>query len=134
MDRERKDVTRAETISAFGLWFAILAPPVVWSVQLLLVYGIPEAVVCAPGSRSATHIFDLGIGTFIQIVNAAATAVTLVAFVVASRTHRRLSVGDRTEAQRARWMASAGMFVSAVFFIGTAITFASPVWLSGCGS
>lgn len=134
MEQRQKEVTRAETISSAALWFGILAGPLAWAVQLLLVFGLPEAVVCAPGSGPGTKLFNVEIQTIIQIINGVATGITAIALLVAYRQYRRLVVRDRTEAQRARWMAIAGMFTSVLFLIITATKFASPVFLGPCGA
>jgi hypothetical protein len=123
-------VTRTETIGSFLLWYAVLAGPLAWSAQLVLAYGLSE-VMCGPGNTRPGTFFGLGLGALVQIVNAIATAATVLAFVVAASCHRRLRE-DATEAQRARWMASAGMFNSALFLIIIGLKFASPFFLTSC--
>lgn len=132
MGTEQKERTRNETTSAAALWFGILTGPIAWAIQLLLVFGLPEAVVCAPGSRRSGKFFSLGIETVIHIINAAATGITAIALVVAYRQYRRFAVADHTEGSRARWMATAGLFVSALFLIITATKFAGPLFFSPC--
>lgn len=134
LEAERRDVTRAETVSSLALWYGVLAGPLAWSVQLILVFGLPEAVVCAPASGPGTTFRGLGIASVIQITNAVATALTLAALAVAYRSYRRLRDADATEGRRARWMAEAGMFNSTLFLILTALKFASPIVLSPCGT
>jgi hypothetical protein len=118
--------------AAAPLWFGVLAGPLVWAGQLLLDYGLEEAVVCAPGSEPGARFRGVGIETVIQITNAVAAAVTLTALIVSYRSYRRLRDDDTSEAQRARWMATGGMFVSALFLIVTALKFASPFFLTPC--
>ena len=121
-------------MSSLALWYGVLAGPLAWSVQLLLVFGLPEAVVCAPASGAGTTFRGLGVTTVIHITNAVATALTLAALAIAYRSNRRLRDGDATEGRRARWMAEAGMFNSTLFLILTSLTFASPFVLSPCGT
>ena len=134
MEQEQKEITRAETVSSAALWFGILTGPIVWAVQLLLVFGLPESVVCAPGTREQGKFFSLGVEPVIQIINAVATAITLSALLVAYLQYRRYALRDHTEADRARWMATAGLFTSTLFLIITAMKFASPLFLSPCGT
>lgn len=134
METERRDVTHAETISSFGLWYGVLAGPLAWAAQLVLVFGLPEAVVCAPGARPSGTFFGVGIQAVIQITNAAAAALTLVALFVSYRSYRRLQTADATDSGRARWMAIAGMFNSALFLMLIGLKFASPLLLGPCGT
>lgn len=134
METRNEAITRAETVSTFLLWYGVLAGPLVWAGQLLLDYGLDEAVACAPGSRAQGMFFNVGIGTVIQIVNAVATALTLLALVVSYRCYRRLRADDSSRARRATWMAEGGIFVSALFLTITVLKFASPLLLSGCSS
>lgn len=133
MEEKQKEVTRAETTGSMALWFGVLAGPLVWAVQLLLNFGLPEAVACAPGSRRSGVLWGLGVQTVIQITNVVATGVTLLALLVSYRLYRRLLIADPTHANRARWMATAGIFNSALFLILTALKFASPLSLGPCG-
>jgi hypothetical protein len=130
---ERTEITRTETVSSALLWYGVLAGPLVWAGQLMLDYGLTEAVVCAPGSVPRGFVFNVGIGTVVQVINAVATALTLAALIVAYRCFARLRTADATDAQRTRWMATAGLFNSALFLILTALKFASPAFLRPCG-
>jgi hypothetical protein len=130
---ERKAITRAETFGSAWLWYGVLAGPLVWAGQFLLDYGLDEGVVCTPGARMSGMFFNVNISTVIQITNAVATTLTLLAFVVSYRCYRRLRVADHSPANRARWLATAGMFTSTLFLIITAMKFASPFFLSSCG-
>lgn len=134
MESERRDVTRAETISSLALWYGVLAGPLAWAAQLILVFGLPEAIVCAPGAGPGARFHGLGVESVIQITNGAATGLTLLALFVSYRSYRRLRAADATEAGRARWMAVAGMFNSTVFLMLTALKFASPFFLGPCGT
>ena len=127
-----KAITRAETTSSFPLWYGVLAGPIVWACQLLLDYGLDEAVACAPGNRTPGLFFNTGIETVIQITNAVATVLTLLAFFVSYRCFRRLRASDETVGNRARWMAIAGMFNSSLFLIISVMKFASPIFLGPC--
>jgi hypothetical protein len=129
---EQEAITRAETSSSFLLWYGLLAPPIVWAGQLLLDYGLDEGVACSPGARFSGMLFNVSIGTAVQIVNAVATVLTLLALFVSYRCYRRLQVSDNTVANRARWMAMAGMFNGTLFLLITVMKFAVPAFLSPC--
>jgi len=131
---ERHDVTRAETSGSAGMWFGVLAGPIVWAAQLLIDYGLDEMIACAPGNRHRGSIHGAGIETVIQITNVVATVLALLAFAVSFRAYRRLSDGDGSPGFRARWMAAAGMFISGLFLMAIVLTFASPIFLSPCAS
>lgn len=131
---EQKEITRAEGRSSVLLWFGLLGGPLVWSGQLLLNYGLEEAVVCAPGSGPGTLFLGMGIDTVIQIINSVAVAITLFALAVSFRCYRRLGGEDPTEGGRARWMAVAGMFNSTLFLFVISLKFASPFFLDPCTS
>jgi hypothetical protein len=134
MESERRDVTQAETISSFALWYGVLAGPLAWGAQLVLVFGLPEAVACAPGAGPGAGTFaGIGIRAVIQIINGAAAALALLALFVSYRAYHRLRATDGTEAGRARWMAVAGLFNSALFLMLIGVKFASPFFLGPCG-
>jgi hypothetical protein len=129
---QQKAITRAETRSSWRLWFGVLAGPLAWACQLLLVFGLPEGVVCTPGNRTAGQFFNTDVRAVIQITNAVATTITVLAFLVSYRCYRKLRESDDTPAQRARWLAMAGMFNSSLFVMLTAVKFASPLFLTPC--
>ncbi|TML74976.1 MAG: hypothetical protein E6G04_13005 [Actinobacteria bacterium] len=127
-----KEITRDETRGSYLLWYGVLAGPIVWSMQLLLDYGLDEAVVCAPGNRTRGVFFNTSIGVVIQIVNAVATVLTVLAFAVSYRCYRRLRGGDSTTGNRARWMAIAGMFDSALFLMLVVMKFVPALFFHSC--
>jgi hypothetical protein len=129
---EQKAITRAETTGSFLLWYGLLAPPIVWAIQLLLDFGLDESVACTPGARFSGMLFNVSVGTAVQIVNGVAAALTLLAIFISYRCYRHLQVSDRTVANRARWMAMAGLFNGALFFLITVMKFAVPAFLSSC--
>jgi hypothetical protein len=132
MTTDMKEITRAETTGSYRLWYGILAPPIVWACQLLLDFGLNESVACAPGSRPQGQFFNTSIDVVIQIVNAVATALAVLALVLAFGCYRKLRGADSTDAQRARWMAIAGMFDSALFLMLILMKFVPVLFLHGC--
>jgi hypothetical protein len=132
MTTDMKEITRAETTGSYRLWYGILAPPIVWACQLLLDFGLNESVACAPGSRIKGQFFHTSIDVVIQIVNLVATVLAVLAFVLAFGCYRKLRAGDSTDANRARWMAIAGMFDSALFLMLILAKFLPVLFLHGC--
>ena len=129
---EQKAITRAETTGSFLLWYGVLAPPIVWAIQLLLDFGLNESVACTPGARFSGMLLNLDVGTVVQIVNAVAAALTVLAIFVSYHCYRHLKTSDQTVANRARWMAIAGLFNGSLFFLITVMKFAVPAFLSPC--
>jgi Ni/Fe-hydrogenase subunit HybB-like protein len=129
---EQEAITRAETTGSFLLWYGVLGPPIVWAIQLLLVFGLDESVACTPGARFSGMLFNVSIDTAVQIVNAVATVLTLLAIFISYRCYRRLQASDDTVANRARWMAMAGLFNGSLFLLITVMKFAVPAFLSPC--
>jgi len=129
---EQQAIRRAETRGSFLLWYGVLAPPIVWAVQLLLDFGLDESVACTPGARLSGMFLNVSVGTVVQIINGVAAMLTLLAIFVSYRCYRRLQVSDTTVANRARWMAMAGLFNGALFFLITIMKFAVPAFLSPC--
>ena len=129
---EQKAITRAETTSSFLLWYGVLGPPIIWAGQLLLDFGLDESVACTPGARFSGMFFNVDVGTVVQIVNTVATVLTLLALFVSYRCYRRLKESDSTVANRARWMAIAGMFDSALFLMLILAKFLPVLFLHGC--
>ena len=129
---EPKAITRAETRGSWLLWYGVLAGPIVWACQLLLDEGLTESVACAPGNRTQGLFFNTSMNTVIQITNAVATVLTVLALVAAYHCYRVNRASDVTTGNRARWMAVAGMFDSSLFLIITVMKFASPFFLPPC--
>ena len=129
---EQKAITRAETSGSFLLWYGVLAPPIVWAIQLLIDFGLDESVACTPGARFSGMLFNVSVGTAVQIVNGVAAFLTLLAIFISYRCYRNLQVSDHTVANRARWMAMAGLFNGALFLLITVMKFAVPAFLSPC--
>ena len=129
---EMKQITRDETTRSWLLWYGVLGAPIVWACQLLLDYGLDEAVACAPGNRTHGLFFNTSIDVVVQIVNVVATVLGVLAFVVSYRCYRKLRTDDNTVSNRARWMATAGMFDSALFLMLIIAKFVPVFFLHQC--
>jgi len=123
-----------------ALWFGLFGAPVVWSLQLMANYAL-VAHGCFPARvPRSTPLFG-GLWTVALLVSVAAFVVSLAAFLVARRswlsTHEEhhggrealLEVGEG----RTRFMAYAGMLVSALFVLGVVMNTIPLFILSPCG-
>ncbi|HEX2864335.1 MAG TPA: hypothetical protein VHN99_07180 [Deinococcales bacterium] len=102
-------------------WFALLAAPAAWTVQLLLGFELTPAA-CSV-SRLPLHALDL-----------AALAVDLAALAIGWSEYRRLvGLGETIEGHAVRLMLIVGLAFSALF--GLLIVFSSlpPFFLGACG-
>lgn len=114
-----------------ALWFGVLAGPSAWVIQVASGY-ILEDTACSPASTSDA-ILGIEIEPLYSAITGALAIVTLIAGAIAFRCRRRLEeAGDTVAAQRARWMARAGIIVSAFFFVIIGLAFASFAVLSAC--
>jgi hypothetical protein len=108
-----------------ALWFGLFGAPLVWSIQLMLNYGL-VAYSCFPGSEPRSTPLFGGLRTTVLIAGVVALAIALAAGVTAWRSWRAtrhehpggqeylLEAGEG----RTRFMALAGMLVSGLFVLG----------------
>jgi hypothetical protein len=92
------------------LWFGFLGPPVIWAVRFMVAYAL------VPGACSAGGLLALNVVTLVALAG------TVLAGVVAARSWGRAGPEpgvegdpDHTAWRRARFMAMAGIFTSALF-------------------
>ena len=132
------EITRAETRGSAALWFGLLAAPLAWTLQLLVNYSLEEWFACSPGSDSSGEILGLGVSTVAVGVTALLALLAAAGGLVAFSCHRRSTsdgggsgaAGDTPE--RARWMALAGMFNSALYLLIIVASFGPPAILGVC--
>jgi hypothetical protein len=128
--------TRAETAGSLLLWFGILAAPLAWTTQVILAPDLAE-VLCYPGARGSgrAQVYGMDIQVFIVALTAALTLVCLAGLVVSLRCSRALrTADDAAPGGRARWMARAGVLVSALFGLATVIGFIPVFVLEACAT
>lgn len=114
------------TLSRSGrAWFSVLAPPLLWFVQLNVNYQWEELGACSPSATDRGLVFGIGVRTLIVLVNAAATAVVLAALAGAVRRYRHTD-------GLARWMALTGIINSTLFGLLIVVGFAPPLLLKPC--
>jgi hypothetical protein len=128
--QEASSVSRSESLGSLALWFGILGAPTAWGIQILVGYNIDE-IVCSPGSQSG-ELAGVGTETWIVVLHIVLTVMAVAALLVSFACWRRTGVGDSSPAQRARWMALAGLMVSAFFLLIILSGFAPTAFLKSC--
>lgn len=113
---------RRDIVSSGVLWFGIFGAPAAWALQTIVNYGLVSHF-CFPGTMPrGTPTFDALRGTGIA-VSIVVIVVALVALATAFRSWRATRHGHDAEHHellevgegRARFMAFAGILLSAVF-------------------
>ena len=96
-----------ERPSLVWLGYGFLGPPIVWAVKFMVAYAL------VPGACSAGGLL------FLNVLTLVALGATVLAGVVAARSLRRTRGEPEEHAdptrRRARFMAMAGLFTSALF-------------------
>ncbi len=114
-----------------ALWFAVLAPPVAWSVDALTSIALHHDYCAALVGR--TFRAWSGIGVLLALTGLVLLALSLAGGVSAWRAHA--SVGSDTGRgdtvlDRRRFMARAGLLVCALFSYGIVLRLIAPFILS----
>lgn len=114
------------------LWFGVFAGPIAWIVQFTFGYVL-EDTVCSPASQSE-KVAGIPIDSLYLAGTLALALVTATAGLVAYRGYRSLSGPDPGSkvAERARWMALAGLLVSVLFLVIIVLAFASITMVGFC--
>lgn len=127
-------------IALGALWFGLFGAPLAWSLQLLLGYAL-VAHSCFPATDPRMTPASGGLWTVVLIAGVVAAVVAAAAAVTAWRSWRLTRYehhGDdhvllEAEEGRTRFMALAGMLLSAIFLFGIVMN-ALPLFLvSPCG-
>jgi hypothetical protein len=127
-------------VAPVALWFGLFGAPVVWSLQLLTSYAL-VAHGCYPDAEPMTMPVVPGLRTLVLGTGAAALAVALLAGSLAWRNWRATQHEPEGEHEallevdegRTRFMAFAGMLLSAVFVIGILMNVVPLLLLRPCG-
>jgi hypothetical protein len=128
------------TIAPAALWFGLFGAPAVWSLQLLASYAL-VAHGCYPDAEPMTMPVIPGLTTFVLGTGAAALAVALLAGGLAWRSWRTTRHEHQGEHEalleagegRRRFMALAGILLSAVFVLGIVMNAVPVLLLRPCG-
>lgn len=114
-----------------ALWFGVLGGPIAWAIQLAAGY-ILEDTACSPASGGPA-ILGLAIKPLYMVMTVVLAAVTAAAGITAYRCYGRMrDPAPTVTAERARWMAWAGILVSTLFFVIIVLAFVSISILSVC--
>jgi hypothetical protein len=123
-----------------ALWFGLFGAPVVWSLQLLASYAL-VAHGCYPDAEPLTMPVVPGLRMLVLGASAAAVVVALTAGGLAWRNWRATQHEPEGEHEtlleigegRTRFMAFAGMLLSAVFLMGIVMNAVPVLLLRPCG-
>jgi hypothetical protein len=123
-----------------ALWFGLFGAPVAWSLQLLASYAL-VAHGCYPDAAPMTMPVVPGLRALVLGTGAAALAVALLAGVSAWRSWRATRREHEGEHEalleagegRTRFMALAGILLSAVFVLGIVMNVVPLLLLRPCG-
>jgi hypothetical protein len=133
-------VPASRAVAPAVLWFGLFGAPVAWSLQLLASYAL-VAHGCYPDAEPITMPVVPGLRTLVLGTGAAALAVALLAGGVAWRSWRATQHEHQGEheallevgAGRVRFMALAGILLSAVFVLGIVMNTVPLLLLRPCG-
>lgn len=109
-------IVQPKSKGSFTLWFAVLAPPLLWITQLGVGGELPE-LACASGYEP-NNVMGLGIRTFLGIMSVAMAVLVVAAVVMSWLNLQALRAIDRRDEREERgyFMALVG-FVSSLFFL-----------------
>ena len=114
-------------------WLGLLVGPTAWAVQLTANWAFGEVIACSPAARPAGAVLGIEVNAFNAIVNVVLLAMTVVSGIGALVELRRIrSRSDETPAQRATWLATAGVMTAALFTLLIAVSFIPLGLIQGC--
>jgi hypothetical protein len=116
------------------LWFGVLAAPLAWTAQIIVAPDLAEILCYAGAAESGRgQVYGLALESFLVAFNAVLTAVAVAGVLASLHCRRALRASpDRTPAQRATWMALAGLLVSTLFLVAIAVGFIPLLFLESC--
>jgi hypothetical protein len=114
-------------------WLGLLVGPTAWAAQLMANWAFGEVIACSPAARPVGVVLGVEVNAFNAIVNVVLLALTVVSGVGAFVELRRIrSRPDDTPAERATWLATAGVMTSALFTLLIAVSFIPLGLIRGC--
>lgn len=114
------------------LWFAVLAGPSAWVLQLYVGAYLTD-VFCRRGAGdSVGEVFGLSNPAFVTVLTSVTAAIALAALIASVYAYRRLKVDDRSTGGRALWMARVGVLDSALFGILIVLMYIASARLADC--
>jgi hypothetical protein len=114
------------------LWFAVLAGPSAWVLQLYAGAYLTD-VLCRRGAGdSIGQVLGLSNTTFVTVLTSITAAVALVALGASVYAYRRLRTDDASTGGRALWMARIGILDSALFGVLIVLMYIASARLAEC--
>ena len=127
-----EDISRAETVGSWRLWFAVLGGPLAWITQLVAAYSLEEWFGCAPSTTDVGRVFGIGVRPAAVVISVAMGAVALGAGLLGWSCLRKAPTGGEPESKRIRWMAIAGLMNSALYGAFIVLAAVPPLLLDVC--
>lgn len=134
LERATVAISKEEGRGSLALWFGVLGGPIAWIGHMALNYPLEEVFACSRSAEDRGQILGLSVDTVVVVANTAMLAVAVASGLVAWTCWRKLRAGPPKDerAERARWMAFAGV-VEAAFFTGIIVLGYLPsVFLGTC--
>lgn len=114
-------------------WLGLLVGPTAWAVQLTANWAFGEVIACSPAARPPGAVLGIEVNAFNAIVNVVLLALTVPSGVGAYVELRRVrSRPDETPAQRATWLATAGVMTAGLFTLLIVVSFIPLGLIQGC--
>jgi hypothetical protein len=121
-------LARAPRLVTAIQWYALLGPPLAWTVQLVLGYGFALAA-CGAGGVSG----GIGLHPWQGFLSAAAALVAAAAWACAIALHSATGRGEVEDSLgRVRFMSTIGIVVGLIFLTLIGFTAAGTLAVHGC--
>ncbi len=117
LEEAAEEISKEERRGSVALWFAVLGGPIAWIGHLGINYSLEEWFACSESAHHKGEILGLGVKTVSVVANTAMLALSVLSGLVAYACWKKLRAqgGDDDTAERARWMAFAGVVECALF-------------------
>ena len=126
------EISRAETVGSWRLWFGVLGAPLAWLTQLVVAYSLEEWFGCSPSATDAGEVLGVGVRSLALVITAATAAVAVAAGAAAISCLRRAGPDENGVQKRVRWMAVAGIMNSVLYLLFILVGTAPPLILDVC--
>lgn len=134
LERAAVAISKEEGRGSLALWFGVLGSPIAWIGHLGLNYPLEEVFACSTSAEHPGEVLGLSVDTVVLLANTAMLALAVLSGLVAWRCWRKLRT-DRPEddgAERAGWMAFAGVVEAAFFTAVIVLGYLPSVFLGTC--
>jgi hypothetical protein len=114
------------------LWFAVLAGPSAWVLQLYVGAYLTD-VVCRRGAGdSLGEVLGLSNTVFVTVLTSITAAIALAALGASVYAYRKLKASDQSTGGRALWMARIGVLDSLLFGVLIVLMYIASSRLAEC--